>query len=77
MNTHLLSIGAVLRERARRHALTAAAAAQARFEEGLGTYLEALLARRDAIVADLNRTESIAEQRIATIGLFTVLGVTP
>jgi multidrug efflux system outer membrane protein len=66
-----------MRERAHRHSLAAADAANARYEEGMGTYLEALYARRDSVTADLARIDSIADQRLATIELFTVLGVVP
>lgn len=66
-----------LREQARRYALSAAAAADARYQEGLGAYLDALLARRDAIAADLARADALADQRLATIALFKVVGATP
>jgi NodT family efflux transporter outer membrane factor (OMF) lipoprotein len=66
-----------MRERAHRHSLAATAAANARYEEGMGTYLEALYARRDSVAADLARIDSIADQRLATIELFTVLGIAP
>lgn len=67
----------LLRERARVHALAAAAAADARHEEGFGSYLDALLARRDAIAADIARADAIADQRLSTIALFAVVGAAP
>lgn len=67
----------ILRERAHRHSMAAAEAANARYEEGMAPYLEALHARRDAVSAAIARADSIADQRLANIGLFTALGIAP
>lgn len=60
-----------------RHARAAADAAQARYEEGLGSYLEALLARRDALAAEIGRVDSLAGHRLATVEVFKSLGGGP
>ena len=53
----------------------AAAAAQARYEEGASAYLDALQARRDALGADLAAAEAVAGQRVAVVGLLKALAV--
>jgi NodT family efflux transporter outer membrane factor (OMF) lipoprotein len=53
----------------------AAAAAQARYEEGASAYLDALQARRDALGADLAAAEAVAGQRLAVVGLLKALAV--
>lgn len=58
-----------------RQARIAAAAAQARYEEGASAYLDALQARRDALRADLAAAEAIAGQRVAVVGLLQALAV--
>jgi len=58
-----------------RQARVAAAAAQARYEEGATAYLDALAARRDALRADLAAVESIAGQRVAVVSLLKALAV--
>lgn len=64
-----------LRDTRYRHARAAADAAQARYEEGLGSYLEALIARRDALAAEIGRVDGIAGHRLATVEVFKSLGV--
>lgn len=66
-----------LRDTQHRHARAAADAAQARYEEGLGGYLEALVARRDALAAEIGRVDSLAGHRLATVEVFKSLGVGP
>lgn len=66
-----------LSETQHRHARAAANAAQARYEEGLGSYLEALIARRDALAAEIARVDSLAGHRLATVEVFKSLGVGP
>ena len=58
-----------------RQARIAAAAAQARYEEGASAYLDALQARRDALGADLAAAEAVAGQRVAVVGLLKSLAV--
>lgn len=58
-----------------REARISAAAAQARYEEGASAYLDALQARRDALVADLAAAEAVADQRVAVVGLLKALAV--
>jgi outer membrane protein TolC len=53
----------------------AAAAAQARYEEGASAYLDALQARRDALGADLAAAEAVAGQRVAVVDLLRALAV--
>jgi NodT family efflux transporter outer membrane factor (OMF) lipoprotein len=53
----------------------AAAAAQARYEEGASAYLDALQARRDALAADVAAVEAVAGQRVAVVGLLKALAV--
>lgn len=60
-----------------RQARIAAAAAQARYEEGASAYLDALQARRDALGADLGAAEAVAAQRVAVVGLLRALAVAP
>ncbi len=60
-----------------RHASAAATAAQARFEEGLVPYLDALIARRDAQAAELARIDALAAQRTALVAVFRALGSVP
>jgi outer membrane protein TolC len=58
-----------------REARISAAAAQALYEEGASAYLDALQARRDALVADLAAAEAVAAQRVAVVGLLKALAV--
>jgi NodT family efflux transporter outer membrane factor (OMF) lipoprotein len=58
-----------------RQARIAAAAAQARYEEGAAAYRDTLDARRDALQADLAAAEAIAGQRLAVVGLLKALAV--
>jgi len=60
-----------------RQARIAAAAAQARYEEGASAYLDALQARRDALGAELGAAEAVAAQRVAVVGLLRALAVAP
>lgn len=60
-----------------RQARIAAAAAQARYEEGASAYLDALQARRDALGADVAAAEAVAAQRVAVVGLLRALAVAP
>lgn len=53
----------------------AANAAQARYEEGATTYLDALDARRDALRADVAAADAVARQRTAVIELLRALAV--
>ena len=62
------------RETQRGHAQSAATAAQARYEEGVGNYLEVLIARRDALHAESAHINSLAGHRLATIEVFKALG---
>lgn len=57
-----------------RHATTAAQAAAARYEEGAAPFLEALLARRDALAAELARVDALVGHRTSAVAVFKALG---
>lgn len=55
----------------------AADAAQARYEEGASAYLEPLLARRDALSAELAAVDAIVRQRLILVDVLRALGISP
>lgn len=57
-----------------RHAASAAEAAAARYEEGAAPFLEALLARRDALSAELARVDALVGHRTSAVAVFKALG---
>jgi len=60
-----------------RQSRIAADAAQARYEEGAAPYLEALVARRDALAAERAAVETLVGQRIAVVDVLRALGTAP
>ncbi|HEX6853093.1 MAG TPA: multidrug efflux RND transporter permease subunit [Candidatus Polarisedimenticolaceae bacterium] len=56
-----------------REATRAAAIAAARHEEGADTYLAALIARRDALQAALDRIDAVVDHRRASVAVFRAL----
>lgn len=60
-----------------RNARIAADLVQARYEEGMSSYFEYLDARRAAVRAEIERIDSIAAHRTATIDVFRALGSDP
>ncbi len=62
---------------AARLAGAAASAVEARYEEGAAPFMEALIARRDAIEAERSAVETLVEQRIAVIDVLRALGIAP
>lgn len=66
-----------LRLEAARQSKIAADAARARYEEGAAPYLEALIARRDAVAADLAAVEALVAQRVAVIDVLRALATAP
>jgi gold/copper resistance efflux pump len=61
------------RDEQAREATRAGARAARRHDAGADTYLSALLARRDALQADLDRIDAIVEHRRSTVAVFRAL----
>jgi multidrug efflux system outer membrane protein len=66
-----------LRLEAARQSRIAEEAARSRHEEGAAPYLEALLARRDALGAEVAAVEALVAQRVAVIDVLRALGTAP
>ena len=71
-----VNVEMVHRDSQRRHARSTVAAARARNEEGMGNYLDVLIASRDSLRADIAHVNSLGSHRLATVQVFKALGST-